>query len=213
MKADLRTIACNYLRTGILNGDFPNGAPIREMEIAETLQMSRAPIREAIRLLESEGVLVSYPSRGAFVASLTLRDVQEICQLRILLELYALDVAFDSYSAEEFEEFRLAFQQSYVNHDWETYHLTDRQFHDLLVGKCGLSRLTAFLDTLNFQIERLRRFMEQSPQRMAESYEAHLRIIEYICKKERQMAKLELERHLRAVIIASAEAYKEFQSE
>lgn len=212
MKVDRKTAAYTYLKDAILSGHFPEGAPIREMEIAETLQMSRAPIREAIRLLEREGVLVSYPSRGAFVASLTPHDVEEICELRILHEVYALEKSFDSFTVNELDYYKKAFIESYKQKDWETYHRVDQNFHGLILNKCGSSRLLGFIGTLNIQIERLRRYMAQNPRRMQESCEEHLRIIEYIRSHELQLAKQEMEKHLRGVMISSVETHSKIQT-
>ena len=63
------------LRTAITTGALPAGAPIRQEEIAAQYQVSRIPVREAFRQLEAEGLLVIYPSRGAFVATLDANDM------------------------------------------------------------------------------------------------------------------------------------------
>ena len=68
---DRKNQAYEYVKNTILNGDLPQGAPVKELELAATLNMSRTPIREALRQLEAEGVVVSYPSRGTFVTTIT----------------------------------------------------------------------------------------------------------------------------------------------
>lgn len=213
MILDRTTTAYRYLRNGIITGEFPEGSPIREMDVAESLQISRSPVREAIRLLEREGVLTIYPARGAFVNTLTPHDVEEICELRILHELYALEKAIKKITVEDLEKIEAAFRITYERRDWDSYHQVDYDFHDLIVRKCGSPRLLNFICTLNFQIERLRRYMAQNPHRMEESFREHLQIIKYIRLCELQMAKLEMEKHLREVMFSYLETHKFISSE
>jgi DNA-binding GntR family transcriptional regulator len=82
------------LREGILSGVLGGGRPLRQIEIAEEFGVSSVPVREALRQLEGEGLVVFYPRRGAVVSELSRDEVLEICEMREALELLALRKAF-----------------------------------------------------------------------------------------------------------------------
>jgi DNA-binding GntR family transcriptional regulator len=77
------------IREGIIHGSYPPGSRLRERELSEELHMSRIPIREALRQLEVEGFVTTSPNRGALVSQLTLKDVAELFDLRLSLEVLA----------------------------------------------------------------------------------------------------------------------------
>jgi DNA-binding GntR family transcriptional regulator len=83
----------SVVRTGILDGRLPAGSPLREEKIAGDLGISRAPLREALRRLEEQGLVVKVPFRGTFVAEVTPETVAEITALRSVLEPYAAEQA------------------------------------------------------------------------------------------------------------------------
>src|SRR5215467_5088784 len=87
--------AYRYLKTQIMSAHLPPGASLNELEIAAALGTSRTPVREAIRKLEQEGLVMRYPNRGAIVTKLSMTDVLEIWQLREILEPAACRLAAD----------------------------------------------------------------------------------------------------------------------
>jgi DNA-binding GntR family transcriptional regulator len=89
------------LRAAIVDGRLPIGKPLRERQIADDLELSRAPVREALRSLEKEGLVVTVPHRGTYVATYTDRDVEEIYSLRATLESLAFVRATNRVTATE----------------------------------------------------------------------------------------------------------------
>jgi DNA-binding GntR family transcriptional regulator len=89
------------LRTAILDGTVPPGGQLREAHIAADLGISRSPLREALTKLEEEGLIVKIPFRGAFVAEVSAKDVAEIDSIRLLVEPYAAELAFDALRGPE----------------------------------------------------------------------------------------------------------------
>jgi DNA-binding GntR family transcriptional regulator len=81
----------NVLRKAILDGSLPPGSPLREARISADLGISRAPLREALRMLEEEGLVVRIPYRGTFVAQVGPTVVDEITSLRLRLEPFAIE--------------------------------------------------------------------------------------------------------------------------
>jgi DNA-binding GntR family transcriptional regulator len=98
-----RNQVIDALRTAILDGRLQPGQPITERQLAHDLQISRAPIREALRDLEKEGLIVTRPHKGTYVASFSDEDVQEIYTLRATLETMALGRAIDRASSADID--------------------------------------------------------------------------------------------------------------
>ena len=80
----LREVVCESLREAIRSGVLKPGERIMEIQLAEELGVSRTPVREAIRKLELEGYVVMMPRRGTYVASMSIRDINEIFEIHIV---------------------------------------------------------------------------------------------------------------------------------
>jgi len=89
------------LRAAIIRGDYPGGEPIRQEDIAERFNVSRMPVREAMRLLEAEGLVTKQPHRGAVVAQLDADDALELFQIRAVLEGLAVRRSFSALTDEQ----------------------------------------------------------------------------------------------------------------
>lgn len=89
------------LRAAIIRGDYPAGEPIRQEDIAEHFEVSRMPVREAMRLLEAEGLVTKQPHRGAVVAQLDADDALELFQIRAALEGLAVRRSFPALTDEQ----------------------------------------------------------------------------------------------------------------
>lgn len=96
--------ALEVLRAAILEGQFAPGAPINQLEIAQQLGISRAPLREALRLLEEEGLVVNVPFRGAMVSKIDRRSLSELCSLRNLIERFAAQRVIERASDEDLRQ-------------------------------------------------------------------------------------------------------------
>jgi DNA-binding GntR family transcriptional regulator len=90
-KSTLRAHVAERLRTAILAGDIPPGAPLVETTLSHRFDVSRGPLREALRQLIEEGLVVTVPYTGTHVAALSVEDVQEIYSLRTALEIFAFE--------------------------------------------------------------------------------------------------------------------------
>src|SRR5206468_10355594 len=90
-KSTLRARIAERLRAAILAGDIPPGATLVETALSERFDVSRGPLREALRQLIEEGLVVTVPYTGTHVASLSVEDVREIFSLRTALEIFAIE--------------------------------------------------------------------------------------------------------------------------
>jgi GntR family transcriptional regulator of gluconate operon len=100
---ELRERVVATLRPGILSGQLPRGMRLIEEEIAEKLGVSRGPVREALLILEQEGLVAMQPRRGATVVGVTERDIRELYDLRLLLETHAVELAATNARPEDID--------------------------------------------------------------------------------------------------------------
>ncbi len=138
--------AAAILRQRILNGELRPGTPLQEIPLAASLGVSRNTMREAVRILCLEGLLVRSAHRGVAVERLTARDVREIYHLRRMLEISAV-VATRKADPAVLKELQLALQQyeqAVRNRDWLTAVGHDLHFHTLLIRFLKNRRLEAF---------------------------------------------------------------------
>lgn len=192
--------AYNYLSEQILSNRLPPGTPISEMDIAEKLNISRTPVREALRDLVSDGLVITYPSRGSFVSPLTPYDVEEICDLRLLLESWALERGIYSFTDEELDCLEEGF--------YTAFEETDRAFHRAIVEHSGSKRVADFERILYMQVERIRRINVSIDNRTDSSLKEQLKILNYIRQKNIRCAKAALTEHLCAVAANAIEISK-----
>ena len=99
----LRDVVFHTLREAILKGELKPGERLMELQLASKLGVSRTPIREAIRMLEQEGLAVTIPRRGAEVARMTEKDMKDVLQIREVLDELAVRLACDNMTKEEAE--------------------------------------------------------------------------------------------------------------
>ena len=97
----LRDVVFNTLREAILKGDLKPGERLMELQLASKLGVSRTPIREAIRMLEQEGLAVTMPRKGAEVAKMTLKDMEDVLEIREALDELAVRIACEKITDEQ----------------------------------------------------------------------------------------------------------------
>src|SRR5699024_9208535 len=102
----LRDVVFNTLRQAILRGELKPGERLMEIHLANRLGVSRTPIREAIRKLELEGLVVMIPRRGAIVASITEKDLKDVLEVRRTLEIMAGEIACERITPELLEQLK-----------------------------------------------------------------------------------------------------------
>ncbi len=147
-------IIADQLREGIVAGTFVSGDQINEAQLAERLQVSRGPVREALHRLVQEGLLLARPNRGVFVQDLTVRDVAEIYASREVIECAAAEIISKrSADRREATAARLdaivdRMQAALAADEWAGLGRIDLEFHTALVQDAGNSRLNRAYATL-----------------------------------------------------------------
>lgn len=152
----MQTIATDYLRSAILSGRLGPGDRIQQDEVAALLGVSRMPVREALRILHSEGLVELQPHRGAIVVSLRAEDIFEIFEIRAILEGRAAEQAADKLSAAALAQMRAAYEEmgallesgSLLGLEGLARWLDlNRQFHWTIYDACSWRRLRALINT------------------------------------------------------------------
>ena len=155
----LRDVVFNTLREAILKGDLKPGERLMELQLASKLGVSRTPIREAIRMLEQEGLAVTTPRKGAEVAKMTLKDMEDVLEIRDALDELAVRIACQKISDEQLkqlEDMKELFEKSTQTGNVKKIAEADVTFHDVIYEATGNPKLVTLLNNLREQVYRYR---------------------------------------------------------
>ena len=155
----LRDVVFNTLREAILKGDLKPGERLMELQLASKLGVSRTPIREAIRMLEQEGLAVTTPRKGAEVAKMTLKDMEDVLEIRASLDEFASQLATVRITEEQLmrlKERKQDFEISVKSGNVKMIAEADVQFHDVIYEATNNPKLVTMLSNLREQIYRYR---------------------------------------------------------
>ena len=187
----LRDIVFETLREAIINQTLKPGERLMEIQLAEEMGVSRTPVREAIRKLELEGLVVMVPRKGAYVAGISMKDIHEVYELRSALEALAASLAAVRITDEELEEM----ERQMVREAKETEENNlqgivsiDTTFHDLLYQAAHNQRLGQFINILQEQLQRFRAATLSRPGRSKYALEEHKKIVEALANKDAKLA-------------------------
>ena len=196
----LREIVSDALRQAIRDGLLPPGERLMEIPLAEELGVSRTPIREAIRILEQEGLVVMIPRRGTYVADMSLKDVTEVFELRSILEELAAELAAERITNEEIEalEQHLVEIGNYMNeNNLDKVVQADILFHEILYKASRNDRLVEMINNLREQTLRFRTLSMSQTGRLAKTWDEHRQLVEAISDRDveraRQIARIHME--------------------
>lgn len=155
----LRDVVFNTLRNAILTGELEPGERLMEIKLADKLGVSRTPIREAIRKLELEGLVVNTPRKGAEVANISSEDLRDVLEVRRSLEILATNLACDKITEAELSKLYANIESFKISIETEAateIALTDVGFHDIIYRATGNARLIQILGNLREQMYRYR---------------------------------------------------------
>lgn len=201
-KASYADLAYEGIKKLILEAEIEPGSLLSENELAEYLNMSRTPIREAIRRLEAQGTLYSVKGVGTFLKPLTRKDLKSIYDVRSMLELLACETAIQQITDEEIEAARAAFQNLRDRHDAGEeidrleFSRTDGQLHDLLVQKSDNEYIQLLMDQIYFNVDCYRVISFRVSLDLEESTRQHLDLLDCIQSRDLERLKADLKRHL-----------------
>ena len=155
----LRDVVFNTLRKAILRGELKPGERLMEIQLANKLGVSRTPIREAIRKLELEGLVLMIPRKGAEVAQITEKNMQDVLEVRKALEELSVQLACERITPEQVEEMKMAaedFRKVLKSGDVTKIAEAGVKFHDIIFAATNNQRLITLLNNLREQMYRFR---------------------------------------------------------
>ncbi|ONI40342.1 GntR family transcriptional regulator [Candidatus Epulonipiscium fishelsonii] len=155
----LRNIVFQTIRKAILEGELQPGERLMETQLAEKLGVSRTPIREAIRKLEIEGLIVITPRKGAQVAAFTQKEIAEILEVRGALEALAANLACERMKQGDFLKLELAiaeYEYALQDKDISLMIQKDIEFHDCIFASTQNEKLIHMFNNIREQVLRYR---------------------------------------------------------
>jgi DNA-binding GntR family transcriptional regulator len=187
----LRELVSDALREAIMAGTLRAGERMMEIQLAEEMGVSRTPVREAIRKLELEGFVVMVPRKGAYVADISIKDINEVFEIRTALDALAAGLAAERITEEELEQLERLLVEigaSIELGDIERAVDIDTQFHDVLYKASRNDRLVGIIGNLRELFQRFRTISMGYPGRLKDTVEEHKRLVEAISQRDVELA-------------------------
>jgi DNA-binding GntR family transcriptional regulator len=175
------------LREGILSGRFPQGERMVESRLAREIRTSRTPVREALHMLEREGLLESIPRVGYRVKKIRWSEVEEICEIRTVNEILAARWAMLRMTPEQLhalEENVAASKREVQNGNPRSFVDRDAEFHEILARASGSTRLLELCQLLRRHMLRYRMESLYLGETALEAIDGHTRILECLRLKD-----------------------------
>lgn len=196
----LNQVVVDALRDAIFRGEFRPGDRLTEAKLAEMFNVSRNPIREALRVLHAEGIVEINPRKGARVPLLSVNEIDEIIELRAELEGMSAKFAARRCTDEmraTLQELLEAGDRAYQENDIDRLAELNRKFHDLL-AQGGKNRfLATFMRSLRERTLWL--FESSSDQRISDTWKEHKAILEAVISRDSELSSALAVRHVKEV--------------
>ena len=209
-------IVTDELRFKILNGDFTPGQRLVAAEIADEMGFSRMPVRDALRNLESTGLVETYPHRGTVVKDLSAEEIVEIYHIRAVLEGLASRMACTHMTPEQEEDLDRLMETYDVsatgNEDYEGFTSFNRQFHSLIWSFSGSARLVTLLSNLYDSCSQYRNLSYIVPGRPLSIINEHLALYQAVKSRDCDEAERVARRHYENSSIALLSAIEHRKS-
>jgi DNA-binding GntR family transcriptional regulator len=195
----LRDVVFNTLRQAILKGELKPGERLMEIQLANRLGVSRTPIREAIRKLELEGLVLMIPRKGAEVAKITVKNLRDVLEVRRALEELAVQVACEHITDEQLQEINQAaaeFEKAVKNKELSNLTESDIKFHDLIFQSTTNQKLIVILHNLREQMYRYRVEYLKDSKSHIQLIREHADIINALERRDKEAATLAIRTHI-----------------
>ncbi|MDU4961672.1 MAG: GntR family transcriptional regulator [Sporomusaceae bacterium] len=166
-------LVTHALREGILSGEFSGGMQLKQEELARKFSVSLSALREALKSLESEGLVRFYPNRGVVVSELSAAEAREIFDIRLFLELGALELSVRQLTEAELQAAEGVLEAIDTEVDSTRWSELNWQFHEILYQAADRPKLLALLKTLHNNVERYMRLYLSTMQYQEKSQAEH----------------------------------------
>jgi len=184
------------LREAILRGDFPVGTPLRQDQLAERLGISRIPLREALKQLEGEGFVTIRPHRGAIVAPLSVKQLEEIAEIVRLLEAHLLRIAIPRLDDGALDQAEACLDRLDRIRDLGEWSRVNSQFHTILYRAADRPQALEIVSGLRLNAERFMQILLDDAGRRERLNAEHRAILTACRRRELEQALRLLDAHL-----------------
>lgn len=192
-------VAYSKIKASIIRNEFAPGTLLVERQISEQLNISRTPVREALRKLAGEGMVEFIPNKGVFVSRIRIEDIVEIYELREALDGMAVRLCTQRMT----EDVMAGLDQNIMNQaealkggDYFKFIDYDMDFHSIYIKGAGNLRLEEFLKAIIDQINRLANTSIGDMDRARISMEQHRKLLETMKRKDAVMAETLIKEHM-----------------
>lgn len=196
----LRDVVFQTLRAAILKGELEPGERLMEIHLANKLGVSRTPIREAIRMLEQEGLAVTVPRKGAHVAKMTEKDLQDVLEIRDVLDELAVINACERMTDENYAKLESAmqdFKKAISSGDARDIVEADEAFHNVIYSSANNPKLEQIVMNLKEQMYRFRYEYVKDRADYDTLVDEHSKIAEGLKKRDKTYVKEVMHVHLK----------------
>lgn len=195
----LRDVVFNTLRQAILTGEMKPGERLMEIHLANKLGVSRTPIREAIRKLELEGLVIMIPRRGAEVAQITWKNLKDVLEVRRALDVLAIELACERMTQDEIVSLYQAcekFKEATKTQDARIIAEADVALHDIIVASSRNDRLVQLVNNLAEQMYRYRFEYIKDASQHERLVQEHNDMYQSILRKDKESAARAVKKHI-----------------
>ena len=201
-RANLSEVAYNQIKDALCEGEIMPGDILSESRLAQQLGMSRTPVREALRALASEGWLEIKNGVGAYVKPLSTKDMEDLYEVRCLLEAQAVRTAVYHIANEEIDALERKFQTLLDNFDRgnppdaREFSALDWEFHELIVERCQNHYIKTIMANNNSIVKRYQVLSIEALNDIRESTRQHLELLDILRRRDGEELAQALRRHL-----------------
>jgi DNA-binding GntR family transcriptional regulator len=201
----IRDVIYDHLREAVFNGELKPGDRLVESELGDRMNVSRTPIREALRKLEMEGIVEYLPRKGVVVKGFSREDIIEIYSIRQALEVMATLTATERITPEELAILRTCLdnaERHMACGDDEAVFKDHQEFTDTLIASSKMPRLVQLIGTYREYLQRFRRITLGKKQRQADVLVEHRAILDAVAEKNLPAVERLVKAHLQTALDA-----------
>lgn len=193
---NLKMTAYTELKRRILRNELKPNEYLEEKQLCEMLGISRTPLREALSQLEREQLVVIVPTKGTFVADMSVKTAKDIFQMRHILEPIALRMAIPNLNPDLLLDYRRRFVSNLEKEDYAVLHQMDYEFHNDINKRCGNDYMIRVLSNLSDQFQRIRTQDFFTKDRTENGAREHIQLLDFMLRNETDAAVQLMEKHI-----------------
>jgi len=198
-RANLHEQVANRLRQMLVEGRIAPGAKLNERELCEVLEVSRTPLREAIKMLAAEGLVELLPNRGAIAVELTEQDIRQTFELMAGLEGFSGELAAQRITDAELAEIRamhFEMMAAFTRRDLSNYYRLNALIHEAINSAAKNPVLSATYERINARLQALRFRSNQDEEKWQAAMREHEKMIEALAARDPVAMRAVLVSHL-----------------